>query len=136
MPVIAALNPRVVVYTKAPMTPISEADIQLEVLRTRLNADIICALPTRGREGDTYLSRIIHHYHDLAEHTLFGQAHLDNPNLIPPRLMTYFNTSVGVMGLAVHSSCPWDLCIPKWPHTVFQTSSSTFRHFQRAILSI
>ena len=114
VPVIAALNPRVVIYTKGPMTSTSEADIQLEVLRTRLGADIIRVLPNQGRESDTYLTHIVDRYHDLAEHTFFGQADLDKPDLIPPRLMTHFNTTVGVMSLAPHSSCQCEQCIPRW----------------------
>ncbi|CAF3333362.1 unnamed protein product [Rotaria sp. Silwood2] len=99
---IQKLNPRVIVYNKNP-------DINNEILKLLLEADIIQSLPNLGREGATYLYHIINNYHIIANHTLFSQAGVEgitNRGLADwylDRLEKQFNSSVGYMPLITNS---------------------------------
>lgn len=122
IPAIAELNPRVIVYTKGPIGSSPDADMKLEALRQSLGADIIRELPNQGRESDTYLTHIIDHYDDLADHTFFAQAIIHNDygtdlDAISQRLNVHFNKTVGVMSLGIHFSCQYDTCTHTWAPT-------------------
>ena len=132
-PAIAKLNPRVIVYLKESMTLSDETGISLEVLRNQLGADIIRTLPNIGRESHTFLAHIVDQWDDLATHTLFGQAILHDRDLIPARLETHFNTTVGVMSLWEHSSCECEFCEPayKGPKEGFKRVPEIFSMFNQ-----
>lgn len=111
IPAIAQLNPRVIIYTKG---PVGDTDVQLESLRDSLGADNLYPLPNRGRESDTYLTHIIDHYHELADHTFFAQAAIHDLDAVSHRLLVHFNTTVGVMSLGDHFSCRCEQCFHTW----------------------
>ena len=110
IPLISALSPRVIVYTKGAASTTTDAD--LKAFKKELGADILRTLPNRGRESGTYLSHIIDHYDELARHTLFVQATLDIPHLTLRRLSTHFTPNVGVLSLNNYTTCSCDSCRP------------------------
>ncbi|CAF3659255.1 unnamed protein product [Rotaria socialis] len=95
---IQRLSPRVIVYNKNVKTSI-------EYLKDTLLADIVRALPNRGREGATYLTHIIENYDTIANHTLFSQAGVEGitdvglADWFLTRLLHQFNSMVGYMPL-------------------------------------
>ncbi|CAF1070646.1 unnamed protein product [Rotaria sp. Silwood1] len=99
---IQKLNPRVIVYNK-------NANINNEILKLLLEADIIQLLPNLGREGATYLYHIINNYHIIANHTLFSQAGVEGITdkglayWYLDRLDKQFNSSVGYMPLVTNT---------------------------------
>ncbi|CAF1093126.1 unnamed protein product [Rotaria sordida] len=98
---IEKLNPRVIVYNK-------NSNINNQVLKLLLDADIIQLLPNLGREGGTYLYHIINNYHIIANHTLFSQAGVEGitdrglADWYFDRLEKQFNSSVGYMPLVTN----------------------------------
>ena len=95
---IKRLHPRIIVYNK-------NSQINNEVLKLLLRADIVQFLPNLGREGGTFLYHIINNYHLIANHTLFSQAGVEGiteqglADWYFDRLENQFNSSVGFMPL-------------------------------------
>ena len=109
VPAIAALRPRVFVYTKGSM---AKTEAELEDMRLQMGADYARALPNRGREAETYLTHIIDHYDDLGTHVLFCQAQMEIPDRVENLLRTHFSSQVGAMSMYEYTTCPSDNCIP------------------------
>ena len=95
---IKMLNPRIIVYNK-------NSQINNEVLKLLLRADVVQVLPNFGREGGTFLYHIINNYDLIANHTIFSQAGVEGitkqglADWYSDRLENQFNTSVGFMPL-------------------------------------
>jgi hypothetical protein len=117
VPGIAALDPRVIVYSKGPANNITNRNDkvkQLEELRLSLNADIIYELPNVGRESDTFLGHIVKHYDQLADHTLFSQASIVYYDHVQGLLRNHFRNNLAAMSLGSYTSCSCDDCIPPY----------------------
>jgi hypothetical protein len=108
LPVIARLNPRIIVYTKARLKTLQT---DRETLRKQLGADLLYVLPNIGRDPDSHLAHIIERYDQLADHTLFLQANIEYTDLVEPMLQTHFRPTLGVMGLGTYTTCPCDRCL-------------------------
>lgn len=112
IPSIATLDPRVIVYNKGG-EPVSD----WIALREALGADVLYTLPNVGREGDAYLTHIIDHYDELADHTLFLQAGIENLGGIQELFDTRFKSTLGVMSFNSYTTCSCDACVaPKYPN--------------------
>ena len=109
VPSITELNPRVIVYSKG-MEAASNATSSM-ALKEQLGADILYTLPNVGRESDTYLAHIVEHYDELADHTMFLQAQIENLEGIQGLVHTHFRPSLGVMSFGYYSECSCDACV-------------------------
>ncbi|EPS37135.1 hypothetical protein H072_9272 [Dactylellina haptotyla CBS 200.50] len=83
IPTIRGLDPNVIIYTK-------NNEIDPAELKQASGAAEVTALPNRGREGGTYLHHIINNWGNLANQTIFIQAHPHVPNRVLRRLEKYF----------------------------------------------
>jgi hypothetical protein len=94
IPKVAALKPRLVIYTKDDQADIAE-------LRKLTNADEVIQLINIGREGDTYLQHITTEWDNLAKHTMFMQSVADAAGLIPGEIEKYFLPETGMLTLGM-----------------------------------
>ncbi len=67
-------------------------------------------LPNVGRESHSYLWHIMHHRHDLAEHTIFNQAMPDMENASMILRLKQFQPTTGMLGLAMVVDCGCSDC--------------------------
>jgi hypothetical protein len=105
---ISKLSQRVIIYTKH-----SNADDAL--LKFITGADVVEKLENRGREGGTFLHHILHRWDDLAEQTLFIQAHVHNMREFIPRLNNYLRPTTGMLSLGFAGVlCDCDGCSDRW----------------------
>ncbi|CAD0097786.1 unnamed protein product [Aureobasidium mustum] len=114
LPSIGALASRLVVYsTNDNDTGGFTQDLQ-RLLHPTIDL-VVSQHPNVGREAAAYLSHILSNYHNLSDHTFFLQAEMHSPNLIYPRLESYFVPQTGFLSLSdTHyqlNTCinqPWD----------------------------
>ncbi|KAH8588845.1 hypothetical protein B0O99DRAFT_483805, partial [Bisporella sp. PMI_857] len=105
---ISSIQPTVTIYSKQP-------DVDLEHLRKAIGADVVRSLPNRGREGGTYLYHIVNNWDNLAEQTLFIQAHAHNMRELIPRLNRYLVPNTGMLSLGFAGvSCNCNTCTDRW----------------------
>lgn len=111
IPSIAALTPRITVYTKHPTIPLSEIATALSLPESSIKR-----LPNKGREGGTYLSHILGNWDDLAAHTLFLQAEVHNSFYLQRRLREFFDVKkTGYLPLGFSGKfCELTDCTDEW----------------------
>ncbi|PQE32689.1 hypothetical protein CJF32_00008291 [Rutstroemia sp. NJR-2017a WRK4] len=90
---LSTLQPRVIIYTKNPATDLS-------YLQNTTGADIVQLLPNLGREGATFLHHIVNSWDNLAEKTMFIQAHAHNMRELIPRIDSYLVPNTGMLSLS------------------------------------
>ncbi|PQE03094.1 hypothetical protein CJF31_00002945 [Rutstroemia sp. NJR-2017a BVV2] len=90
---LSTLQPRVIIYTKDPATDLSD-------LQNTTGADIVQRLPNLGREGATFLHHIVNSWDNLAEKTMFIQAHAHNMRELIPRIDSYLVPNTGMLSLS------------------------------------
>jgi hypothetical protein len=90
---LSTLQPRVIIYTKNPATDLSN-------LQNTTGADIVQPLPNLGREGATFLHHIVNSWDNLAEKTMFIQAHAHNMRELIPRIDSYLVPNTGMLSLS------------------------------------
>ncbi|KAF2170547.1 hypothetical protein M409DRAFT_51571 [Zasmidium cellare ATCC 36951] len=102
-------NHRVLLYSKDEGADVAALQAQFP------NAEVI-QLPNIGREGQTYLHHILNRWDDLARHTLFTQAVLDNFGEALHRIENYYVPETGMLGLSFASEvCDCHQCAdPYW----------------------
>jgi hypothetical protein len=105
---LGTLTPRVTVYTKD-----SKAD--LESLKKATGADVVEPLENLGREGGTYLHHIVNKWDNLAEQTMFIQAHAHNMRELTPRINDYLVPQTGMLSLGFTGQlCDCKTCDDRW----------------------
>jgi hypothetical protein len=90
---LSTLQPRVIIYTKNPATYPPD-------LQNITGADIVQRLPNLGREGATFLYHIVNNWDNLAEKTMFIQAHAHNMRELIPRIDSYLVPNTGMLSLS------------------------------------
>ncbi|KAL9094693.1 MAG: hypothetical protein Q9165_002963 [Trypethelium subeluteriae] len=105
---IANTSPRIIVYTK-------DEDAEASQLQQALGAFEVIKLSNAGRESETYLHHILHHWDKLAEHTLFMQADIHNAREFYPRIRDYFKPETGMLSLGFSGNvCDCQNCGDRW----------------------
>ncbi|KAI9055222.1 hypothetical protein LZ554_000186 [Drepanopeziza brunnea f. sp. 'monogermtubi'] len=105
---LSTLKPRVIVYTKDP-------DQDLYALKKATGADIVERLDNTGREGGTYLWHIVNKWDELAEQTMFTQAHAHNMRELIPRINSYLVPATGMLSLGFTGvTCACGSCSDRW----------------------
>ncbi|KAG4429820.1 hypothetical protein IFR05_014691 [Cadophora sp. M221] len=105
---LATLQPRVIIYTKDPKQ-------DLYKLKEATGADLVERLDNLGREGGTYLWHIVNKWDDLAEQTMFIQAHAHNMREIIPRINSYLVQETGMLSLGFTGvTCTCNTCSDRW----------------------
>ncbi|EKD20831.1 uncharacterized protein L3040_000936 [Drepanopeziza brunnea f. sp. 'multigermtubi'] len=105
---LSTLKPRVIVYTKDP-------DQDLYALKKATGADIVERLDNTGREGGTYLWHIVNKWDELAEQTMFIQAHAHNMRELIPRINSYLVPATGMLSLGFTGvTCACGSCSDRW----------------------
>ena len=97
---------QVYVYTKDPFTDLTR-------MKLAIGADHVEHLPNVGREGHTYLHHIIHHWDDLAAHTVFLPGNLHDEGNALKRIEDYFTpnrTGFLDLGPEVGTTCSCSSC--------------------------
>jgi hypothetical protein len=96
---VRAVHARVVIYNKN--TDTLEFERELLGNLTTSDANVSChALENIGREADTYFRHILSSWDNLATHTLFAQAEMDNVATMPKWIDTFFVPETGFLQLA------------------------------------
>jgi hypothetical protein len=109
---LSTLVPTITIYTKHPAH--SFAFLQSE-LQIQTGADRVEHLENRGREGGTYLHHIVKHWDDLAEQTMFIQAHAYNLRDLIPRINSHLVSETGFLSLGFAGvSCRCGRCGDRW----------------------
>ncbi|KAM3070486.1 hypothetical protein ACMFMG_010309 [Clarireedia jacksonii] len=90
---LSTLDPRAIIYTKNPTA-------SLPYLQEATGADIVQRLPNLGREGATFLHHIVNNWDNLAEKTMFIQAHPHNMRELLPRINSYLMPETGMLSLS------------------------------------
>ncbi|KAF2765325.1 hypothetical protein EJ03DRAFT_243645, partial [Teratosphaeria nubilosa] len=100
LPRIEEMQPKIYVYNKNEALDNSNwlANLTL-LLPPGLNVSMH-SRPNVGREAEAYLHHIIANYDDLADHTLFMQAELTEPENTRHRLDQYFVPNTGFLSLS------------------------------------
>ncbi|KAI9858693.1 MAG: hypothetical protein M1813_007325 [Trichoglossum hirsutum] len=105
---ISTLPLRVIIYSKHP-------DPDEALLRSATGASVVEKLENRGREGGTFLHHILHRWDDLAEQTMFIQAHVHNMREFIPRLNNYLRPNTGMLSLGFAGVlCDCNRCSDRW----------------------
>ncbi|KAK0101476.1 hypothetical protein ONS95_006646 [Cadophora gregata] len=105
---LTTLQPRVIIYTKDPMQ-------DLYKLKEATDADLVERLDNLGREGGTYLWHIVNKWDELAEQTMFIQAHAHNMRELIPRINSYLTKETGMLSLGFTGvTCPCSNCTDRW----------------------
>lgn len=105
---LSTLDPKVTIYTKDP-------DADLSSIQFVTGADRIIQLPNLGREGGTYLSHIVDQWDELAEQTMFIQAHAHNIRELIPRINDYLVNNTGMLSLGFPGvTCACGQCGDRW----------------------
>lgn len=105
---LATLQPRVIIYTKDPKQDLYQ-------LKEATGADQVERLDNLGREGGTYLSHIVNKWDELAEQTMFIQAHAHNMRELIPRINTYLVKETGMLSLGFTGvTCTCNNCSDRW----------------------
>ncbi|KAL5327139.1 hypothetical protein ACEPPN_004831 [Leptodophora sp. 'Broadleaf-Isolate-01'] len=105
---LATLQPRVIIYTKDPKQ-------DLYKLKVATGADLVERLDNLGREGGTYLWHIVNKWDDLAEQTMFIQAHAHNMRELIPRINSYLVQETGMLSLGFTGvTCTCNNCSDRW----------------------
>ncbi|KAH0558958.1 hypothetical protein GP486_004420 [Trichoglossum hirsutum] len=105
---ISTLSPRIIVYSKHP-------DPDEALIRSTTGASVVEKLENRGREGGTFLHHILHWWDDLAEQTMFIQAHVHNTREFIPRLNNYLRPNTGMLSLGFPGIlCDCNRCSDQW----------------------
>ncbi|GAM89069.1 hypothetical protein ANO11243_071040 [Dothideomycetidae sp. 11243] len=95
IPSIAGTQPRLIIYSK-------REDVEAEGLKTAIGAAEVHVLsPVGGREAQTYLQHITTRWDDLATHTLFLPAYVqDLPNVLLRIEESFFANRTGMLSLS------------------------------------
>ncbi|EPE32259.1 hypothetical protein GLAREA_07392 [Glarea lozoyensis ATCC 20868] len=102
------MTPNVILYTKDPAANIT-------ALKDTTGADIVKLLDNVGREGGTYLHHIITNWDNLAEKTMFIQAHAHNMRELVPRINDYLVPETGMLSLGFAGiTCSCLDCQDRW----------------------
>lgn len=125
IPAISAAEPNIIVYTKHPNADTNQiaTDVGLP------SASNVKRLLNRGREGGTYLSHIISHWDDLAEHTIFLQGEVHNSRYLNQRLADYYMPeATGFLSLGFSGKmCTLSDCTDAWGwHDSYGHLASTY----------
>ncbi|KAH0545251.1 hypothetical protein FGG08_000705 [Glutinoglossum americanum] len=105
---ISTLSHRIFIYTK-------HLDADEASLKSTIGADVVEKLENRGREGGTFLHHILHRWDDLAEQTMFIQAHVHNMREFVPRLNNYLRSNTGMLSLGFAGVlCDCNACSDRW----------------------
>ncbi|KAG4412497.1 hypothetical protein IFR04_014353 [Cadophora malorum] len=105
---LATLQPRVIIYTKDPKQDLYQ-------LKEATGADQVERLDNLGREGGTYLSHIVNKWDELAEQTMFIQAHAHNMRELIPRINSYLVKETGMLSLGFTGvTCTCNNCSDRW----------------------
>ncbi|PMD34210.1 hypothetical protein L207DRAFT_638754 [Hyaloscypha variabilis F] len=106
------LTPKITLYTKNPTHALPSVQSEL---KAKTGADRIEHLENRGREGGTYLHHIVTHWDELAEQTMFIQAHAHNLRELIPRINSYLVSESGFLSLGFAGvSCTCGGCGDRW----------------------
>lgn len=101
---LRSIKPRVILYTK-------DSEVDLDSLKRSTGADVVERLDNRGREGGTYLWHIVNKWDELAQQTMFIQAHAHNMRELIPRIDSYLVPSTGMLSLGfTGTTCFCDTC--------------------------
>ncbi|KAH7395748.1 hypothetical protein BKA64DRAFT_674570 [Cadophora sp. MPI-SDFR-AT-0126] len=105
---LATLQPRVIIYTK-------DHKQDLYKLKEATGADLVERLDNLGREGGTYLWHIVNRWDELAEQTMFIQAHAHNMREMIPRINSYLVKNTGMLSLGFTGvTCTCNYCSDRW----------------------
>ncbi|KAF5868575.1 uncharacterized protein Bfra_012222 [Botrytis fragariae] len=105
---LETIHPRVIIYTKKPSS-------DLTALRNSTGADTVQQLENRGREGGTYLHHIVTNWDNLAQQTMFIQAHAHNMRELIPRIDNYLVEKTGMLNLGFAGVlCNSKDCSDRW----------------------
>ncbi|KAE9379475.1 hypothetical protein N431DRAFT_553678 [Stipitochalara longipes BDJ] len=109
---LSTLTPTVTLYTKNPTHAVPSLQSKL---KAQTGADRVEHLENRGREGGTYLHHIVNHWDELAEQTMFIQAHAHNIRELIPRINSYLVADSGFLSLGFAGvSCRCGRCGDRW----------------------
>ncbi|KAK4496908.1 hypothetical protein PRZ48_011357 [Zasmidium cellare] len=113
-------NHRVLLYTK-------DEDANITALEAHFPTAEIIQLPNVGREGHTYLYHILNRWDNLARHTLFTQAVLDNFGEALHRIENYYVPETGMLGLSFASEvCDCHRCADPYWHDYSGVLAKTY----------
>lgn len=102
------LRPRVILYTKNPVSG-------LDKLKLTTGANIVERLENYGREGGTYLHHIVKNWDQLANQTIFIQAHAHNMRELIPRINNFLVSNTGMLSLGFTGVlCYSEACKDRW----------------------
>jgi hypothetical protein len=88
----------------------------LTAIKGNIELNII-ARPNVGREGETYLHHILTPWSNLARHTLFTQAGIDDFDELSRRVNDAFTKRTGMLSLSfVSTMCDCHDCMDKYWH--------------------
>jgi Protein of unknown function (DUF3431) len=109
---LSKLSPTITIYTKHPS---HSHPLIKEELKQKTGADKIEHLENLGREGGTYLHHIVTKWDELAEQTLFIQAHAHNVRELIPRINSYLIPESGFLSLGFAGiTCSCGACSDRW----------------------
>ncbi|TGO59864.1 hypothetical protein BCON_0040g00070 [Botryotinia convoluta] len=105
---LKTIHPKVIIYTKKPLS-------DLTALRNSTGLDIVQQLENLGREGGTYLRHIVTNWDNLAQQTMFVQAHAHNMRELIPRIDNYLVENTGMPNLGFAGVlCNCQDCSDRW----------------------
>ncbi|TVY81547.1 hypothetical protein LSUE1_G006992 [Lachnellula suecica] len=105
---LKSLEPNIILYTK-------DKDAVVSKLKEATGAHTVKKLDNLGREGATYLQHIVDEWDNLAEQTMFIQAHAHNMRELIPRINDYLVPETGMLSLGFTGvQCACDSCGDRW----------------------
>ncbi|QSZ35315.1 hypothetical protein DSL72_008184 [Monilinia vaccinii-corymbosi] len=105
---LRSLRPNVILYTK-------DSEANVTALKDSTGANVVQSLENVGREGGTYLYHIVTNWDNLAENTMFIQAHAHNMRELLPRINSYLVADTGMLSLGFAGvTCGCSSCQDRW----------------------